>query len=126
VSLGPLQRHGLIYPFIRFEPPSIANGQGVRRVQIPNDPATGKPWSMLASIQPLGAFATLMLPDALRNRATVRVYTQTLLQLDDETKKLYGDRFTWNSYIYEITARDDWSASDMDYYKFLASKIPNQ
>lgn len=119
---GPLARHGQRYTFTRYGAPVMAGGELQARQPVLNN---GQPWTMWASIQPIAGFAVMLLPEGLRNRAGVEVWGDTLLYPVDETKKLLGDRFTWNGYIYEVTTREDWTNTDLVHYHYRAFKLPN-
>ena len=121
MAAGPLLRKGQQYTFLRYTPPKINQGTGqlTRATAILNN---GNPWTMLASIQPMTGMQVLMLPEGFRDRQGVSVYCDTLLQVADEAKQLFGDRFTWNGYLYECTFRQDWITAPLTnaHFKFLA------
>ena len=116
-----LTRWGRTYTFQRYAPPAINPATGRLQPSAPvlND---GQPWTMLAVVQPISGMQALMLPEGLRDRQGVTVYTDVMLQVSDDAKQLFGDRFTWNDYVYEITSRFDWGTAPLPnkHYKYLA------
>ena len=121
MTASGLLRKGQQYTFLRYGKPSIGTGTGqvVRSVAILNN---GNPWTMIASIQPMTGMQVLMLPEGFRDRQGVSVYCDTLLQVADDAKQLFGDRFTWNGYLYETTFRQDWITAPLPnaHFKFQA------
>ena len=117
---GPIQRHGAPYTFMRYAKPAQTHGQVQLPTEILND---GQPWMMFASIQPIRGMMVLMLPEGYRDRGGVTVYTETPMQLCDDTKGIYGDRFTWNGYLYEVTFRADWTGKRLNHLEYQAFKV---
>ena len=121
MTAGGLLRKGQQYTFQRYTAPQVNQGSGqlVRPTAILNN---GQPWTMIASIQPLSGMQVLILPEGFRDRMGVTVYCDTLLQVSDVAKRLFGDRFTWNGYLYETTFRQDWITAPLPnaHFKFLA------
>lgn len=124
MAAGGLYRKGKQYTFKRYAQPTINQGTGqvTKAAAILNN---GQPWTMWAVIQPLTGMQVLMLPEGFRNRSGVTVYCDTELQVTDEDYNLFGDRFTWNGYLYQVTFRQDWSSAELPnlHYKFVAFKI---
>ena len=122
---GPIARKGQIYTFIRYAPATLnkQTGQATPQSEVLNN---GQPWQMLASIQPIMGFKALMLPEGFRDRAACTVYTETLLQLADEARKTWGDRFNWNGYWYEVTFRQDWTGVLLNHFAYQCFKVDNR
>ena len=55
----------LPYTFKRYAPPVLVKGQMQPAVEILNG---DKPWTMLASIQNVGGFESLAMPEGYRNK----------------------------------------------------------
>ncbi len=111
------------YAFTRYLPATVTKGKMDPKSIVVNDPATNLPWTMDASVQNLKYSEVMVLPENLRNRDAVNVFTQTQLQTANPQGNLLGDRFTYKGYIYEIMKSVDWTDYDLPYFKFVAVRI---
>lgn len=113
---------GKSYPFKRYAAPVNIKGQLQRPVEItPGD------FTMVASVQSLGTFEALNLPEGLRNRDACRIYTETQLRVADEDKGLLGDRFMYKEKLYEVSMGADWTDNPLSltHFKYIAVKVPH-
>lgn len=117
---GLIDSFGRLYTFKRYSAPVMVHGQAQQPVEVLNN---GLPWKMMASIQPISGFQVLALPEGMRNKELLKVYTTTSLQMADESSGTIGDRFTWNGRLYEIISKFNWADTDLTHYKFVAAKV---
>ncbi len=113
---------GKTYPFKRYAAPTNDHGQLQKPVEV--TPGT---LTMVASVQPLGTFEAINLPEGLRNKDAVRIYTETQLRVADEAKGLLGDRFMYKERLYEVTMGTDWTDNPLSltHLKYIATKVPH-
>lgn len=112
-----IDEFGVPVTFKRYIKPTVVKGQAVKPTE-----AAG-PWTMTASIQSMGTFEALNLPEGMRNRDAQKVFTDTLLQVADEDTGQIGDRFVYRGKMYEVWQSADWLDTDLPYYKFIALKV---
>lgn len=85
--------------------------------------ALGEPVEFRASIQPLRGLELLIQAEGERTKETVRIYTETQLQVANEAAKLKGDRVTWEGKVYEVQVQEAWDQTRIPFFKFKAVKI---
>lgn len=117
-----LERFSKPYTFHRYGRQVIDNGKLKRPVEVLND---GQPFTMVAAIQRLKEFEAQLLPEGLRNRASIKLWTLTPMNVLDEKKGIFGDRLTWKGTLYEVMAVDDWTDGPLDHRRYLAFKVEN-
>jgi hypothetical protein len=100
---------------IRRLPPDVAYG----RVQ--SAPAE-KIVKCMASIQPLTSRELEYLPEGLRNKGAVRVFSDMLLLTIDSSEHRLADRFYDNGALWEVYKADDWG-SVAGYYASTAVRV---
>lgn len=98
-------------------PPS---GSYVDGQWIEGDPTTV---TLTAVVQPMSARERLLLPEATRSRATVKVYTDESMQAADESAQVAGDRFTWDGRTWEVFSTEHQAAGTLAHYKSLAALV---
>lgn len=113
---------GKVYTFKRYSAPVMVKGQ----LQSPVEVTPGA-FTMVASVQSLGTFEALNLPEGLRNKDACRIYTETQMRVADEDKQLLGDRFMYNGHLYEVTMGTDWTDNPLSltHFKYIATKVPH-
>jgi hypothetical protein len=67
----------------------------------------------------------LKLPAGDRNRASVRIYTDSLLRTADESQGLIADFLTWAGEQWEVMLLDTWGHG-IAHYKGLAMRVSRQ
>ena len=78
-----------------------------------------------ASVQPMTGRERLLLPEAMRTKETIKVYTKVELFTMLDNQK--GDKFTWNGKVYKVFSVEDWSHNtDIPHYKSVCEKIDNE
>lgn len=79
-------------------------------------------------IQPMKEKDRLLLPEAVRNSEVIKIYTETELKITDDKNKIKGDRFTYNSRIYEVFQTQDWLTGEYDikFYRQFAILVDNE
>ena len=118
-----LADYGKLFTFMRYSKPSKVKGQAVAPAAIANDPATGLPWQMFASIQALRDYETLALPEGYRNRDACKLYVSSELMVAEEKTGTLGDRFFYKGTLYEVMLAVDWEDSDLSHFRYKAFKV---
>ena len=87
-------------------------------------PGSVSTFDIEACIEPAGAEDVLRLPEGVRDRKAITVFSRTALQhaRQDAPK---SDRITWENDIFEIGAVDEWNEQG-NYCKAVATKIEDQ
>jgi hypothetical protein len=112
---------GLSYTFKRYGKPTSVKGQEVMPTEVLNN---GQPWTMVASVQQLGFYESVNLPEGLRNKDVCKLYTQAIMQVPDERQGLLGDRFIHRGFTYEVTKVAAWQeGTDLPYNKYYIVKV---
>lgn len=66
----------------------------------------------------------LLAPEGKRTIETVRIYTETLLQMPDEKQHLDGDHVQWQGKFFKVQTTQDWNQlASLGHYKFYAERI---
>jgi len=77
-----------------------------------------------ASVQPVSGRERLLLPEAMRTKETIKVYTD--VELKTMLDQLKSDRFAYNGKDYEVIIVEDWSHdTDIPHYKSICTKVDN-
>jgi hypothetical protein len=118
-----LADYGKPWPFMRYTAPGRAKGQAVAPTAIANDPATGLPWQMFASIQSMRDYEVLALPEGYRNRDACKLYVSRELMVANEKTGALGDRFFVKGTLYEVMLKVDWDDSDLPHFRYKAFKV---
>ena len=76
-------------------------------------------------IQPTGQKERLLLPEAVRDKQIIKLYHEPELKITDNSAKIKGDVFTYNSRKYRVFSTSDWNTGNYDikYYKSYAVLI---
>ena len=59
-------------------------------------------------IQPMREKDRKLLPESVRNSESIKIYTETQLNITNDEAKTRGDRFTYSGRIYEVFQTQDW------------------
>lgn len=81
---------------------------------------------VVANIQPVQKSTdTMLLPEADRSRAVIKVYTQgeTLRQLKEGPNGWAADRFMWDGDLYEVMKVIDYKMGVLNHYKALCQRV---
>lgn len=81
---------------------------------------------VVANIQPVQKSTdTMLLPEADRSRAVIKVYTQgeTLRQLKEGPNGWAPDRFMWDGDLYEVMKVIDYKMGVLNHYKALCQRV---
>lgn len=89
-------------------------------------PVQGTPTSVTikANIQPVKPHELLILPEADRTRATLKLFSVSQMRTAQEGKH-DADRFVYGGYTYEIKAVKEWSMGVLNHYWALAVRVAN-
>lgn len=74
-----------------------------------------------ASVQPMLAKERLLLPEMIRDRELLKIYTECELKSVDVEGKKRADRLTYKSQEYVVQSVEDWN-SHGNFYKVIAVK----
>lgn len=85
-------------------------------------PATPTTFDIAASVQPVSGRDLLRLPEGLRTRELVAVFTGGDLRTADEAAGLAADRFVYGGRTYEVQTLEDWTQLG-GYRKAIAAKV---
>lgn len=85
-------------------------------------PATPTTHSINANVQPLSGSELLRLPEGLRTRETVALWTDGDLRTADESAGVLADTVTVSGRTYEIELVEDWQFHG-GYRRFIAAKV---
>lgn len=79
-------------------------------------------------IQPVKEKDRKLLPEAVRNKEVIKIYTETILKITDDKNKIRGDRFTYNARTYEIFKVQDWFTGEYDlkFFRHFAVLVDNE
>lgn len=77
--------------------------------------------TLYASIQPAIGQELLVLPEGLRTRATVKVYTDQELNTSENGQS--PDRIEWQGHVYEIAMKAPYQSGVINHFKYFATKI---
>lgn len=89
-------------------------------------PGTSEVVQVIANVQPvLKSTDTIMLPEADRSKAVLKVYTkgESLRQLREGDAGWAADRFEWDGVTYEVMKVIDYRMGVMNHYKALCSRV---
>lgn len=78
--------------------------------------------TLTAMVQPVSGRDLLRLPEGLRTRELVAVFTPTALRTTDEHAGTPADRFTWQGRTYEVQLVEEWSHLG-GYRRAVAAKV---
>lgn len=73
------------------------------------------------SVQPLKAQERMLMPELIRDRGMLKIYTKTAVRSVDVEGKKRADRITYGDQAYVVQSVEDWDAHG-DYYKIVAVK----
>ena len=73
------------------------------------------------SLQPMTARERLVLPELIRDRETVKVYTKCRLRGVDMVDKVLADRVTYGEQEFVVMSVEDWTAHGA-FYKVVLMK----
>lgn len=76
-----------------------------------------------ASVQPVTGRELEVLPEGLRSKAVVKIYSNVeLVPLRDGQK---SDILEWRGQSYEISMKADYQSDVINHFKYYATKVPN-
>ena len=81
---------------------------------------------VVANVQPVQKSTdTMLLPEADRSRAVIKVYTQgaALRQLKEGPNGWAADRFMWDGDLYEVMKVIDYKMGVLNHYKALCQRV---
>lgn len=73
--------------------------------------------TVIAVVQPMTARERLLLPESVRSRAAVKLYTDAAMTPADETTQRTGDRFSWDGRTWEVFETAHQAAGTLAHYK---------
>ncbi len=79
--------------------------------------------AMVASVQPVTGRDLQRMPEGLRTRELVKLYTTTQLRTADEGAGTVADRFAYRGATWEVQTVEDWADAG-NYFKCIAAKVP--
>lgn len=85
-------------------------------------PGSNSVLSVVASVQPMTPKETRLLPEHLRNRGIIKLYTETELKPVSPTNNTLADTFTWRGNDYVVWGVESWINTDIPHYKVIAFK----
>lgn len=85
-------------------------------------PPTPTTYSVNANVQPLSGSELLRLPEGLRTRETVALWTDVDLRTADESAGVLADTVAINGRTYEVELVEDWRFHG-GYRRFIAAKV---
>lgn len=100
--------------FTRFQEGRWVNGSNV--------PGATQTFTASFAVQPMNARELLLLPEGSRQRASLKLYGTTELQIEDSGTNVLGDRFTLGGAQWEITAESLWYGVG-GHRRYVAQKI---
>ena len=89
-------------------------------------PGTSEVVQIVANVQPvLKSTDTLLLPEADRSKAVLKVYTRgdALRQLREGSGGWSADRFMWDGELYEVMKVINYGMGVLNHYKALCSRV---
>lgn len=75
-----------------------------------------------ASVQPLNGEDLKRVPESYRTESMVKLWFNQELETAGEGTATPGDRFAWQSDIYEVQGKADWSSIG-NYFEYYARKV---
>ena len=84
-------------------------------------PAPTAPLTVTASVQPITGADLLRLPEGLRARELIKVYTATPLQTLNDAAGTVADTLAWNGSTYQVAHVEAWQG----HWKCTAAKVPS-
>lgn len=83
--------------------------------------------SIQASVQPMKANESMVLPEHRRSEESLKFYTETRLNTSDELNHLPADEVTHDGKVFQVMAVANWSiGTDIPHYKVLCLKKNDQ
>lgn len=77
--------------------------------------------TLYASVQPAIGQELLVLPEGLRTRATVKIYTDQELNTAENGQT--ADRIEWRGHVYEIAMKAPYQSDVINHFKYYATKL---
>lgn len=124
MSVDILLAEATLYPFLRYAIKRPVNGMAAPLTRIVDDPITGAPWQMMASVQKVKPYEIMVLPEGWRSRELRAVFTNTMLYAADPDTGQVADQFVYKGKLFTIMQKEDWEEYDLGYFKFYAAKEP--
>jgi hypothetical protein len=97
---------------VRYLPPPMVDGQVVGELEESSIP-------VLCSIQPMTQKELQLLPEGMRARGRVKIYTQTEMHTVERSECNVPDRVRYRDVEYLVEMVDTW-LDQADYYKVIA------
>lgn len=84
-----------------------------------------EPITIYGSVQPVSGQELMVLPEGLRTRETVKIYTDTELNTAEFNQR--PDRLEWRGKVYEIAMKAPYQSGVINHFKYYATKeqVPN-
>lgn len=79
-------------------------------------------FAIAASVQPVSGRDLLRLPEGLRTRELVAVFTSGALRTNDDATRAPPDTFAWQGATYQVEKLEDWGPVG-GYVKAIAAKV---
>lgn len=80
-------------------------------------------FSIGASVQPMKANETNVLPEHRRSEETLKFYTETKLNMTDEKNNLPADEVTHDGKVFQVFSVANWSiGTDIPHFKVICLK----
>lgn len=77
--------------------------------------------TLYASVQPAIGQELMVLPEGLRTRATVKIYTDQELNTAENGQA--PDRIEWQGHMYEIAMKAPYQSDVINHFKYFATKL---
>lgn len=78
-----------------------------------------------AVVAPLRGKEVEVLPEGLRTKRALQVFSTVALQSTDEAAGIRGDRFAWGGETFEVQLVEDWQTL-AEYWRAIATKVDVQ
>lgn len=88
---------------------------------------TPSEFHIIASVQPMGGNEIMRLPEHLRTKELVKVYSNVALRTADEKNQLPPDTIDFNGKLYEVQNVSTYGMeTKLPHYKIIASKLDGE
>jgi len=114
--MGLISHFGSTCSVKRFAPGEYIDGHYIAGAE--------STFEIVASIQPLGAYEMLQLPEGQRTKEAVKIYTTSPLRQTIESQQVKGDRVAYKSRLYEVQKVSTWETfTDIPHFKAVAVMV---
>lgn len=77
--------------------------------------------TIYGSVQPVSGQELNVLPEGLRTRETVKIYTDSELNTAEVSQR--PDRLEWRGKVYEIAMKSPYQSGVINHFKYYATKV---